>query len=77
MSEPARVAGDHCPRSICEMERAALVLITEEQEKPYPDQTLLAFLSDTVRLLREISKSSNGYPPPAYLSRPGSRIPLV
>lgn len=47
------VAGEHCLRTMAEYERAAKYLLKEEQERPLPNNALIGFLCDTVRLARE------------------------
>jgi hypothetical protein len=56
MKQPA-VGGRRIERTIADLERAALVCLAEEQEKPNPDNALIAVLCDTVRLGREYADS--------------------
>ena len=54
------VAGRRCSRSNADMERACLVLLTEEQEKgDFSNSALIATLADMVRLIREYSDIMN------------------
>jgi hypothetical protein len=47
------VAGNRLPCSLQEFERRCLVHLMWEQEKPLPDNGLIALLCDGVRLARE------------------------
>ncbi len=56
----ATVAGRRCDRSNADMERACLVLLTEEQEKgDFSNSALVATLADMVRLIREYTDTMN------------------
>ena len=48
-----QVGGNRVERSLTDLERAALVLLEEEQAKIAPNNALIACLCDTVRLIRE------------------------
>jgi hypothetical protein len=47
------VGGDFMNRSLADFERACLVHLQEEQERPNPNNALIAVLCDAVRLTRE------------------------
>lgn len=54
------VAGRRCNRSNADMERACLVLLTEEQDKgDFSNSALVATLADMVRLIREYTDTMN------------------
>lgn len=58
--ELVTVAGRRCARSNADMERACLVLLTEEQDKgDFSNSALVATLADMVRLIREYTDAMN------------------
>jgi hypothetical protein len=48
-----QVVGRQCLRPLDEVERAALVLLGDEQCMPMPDNALISLLCDTVRMCRQ------------------------
>jgi len=66
MSDLPEVIGRQCCRPLDELEKAALVLLGDEQCMPMPDSALIGLLCDTVRLCRQEqdgivkAKGSNG-----------------
>jgi len=52
-----QIGGDTLSVSLNEFNRRAEILLADEQEKPLPDNALIAFLCDAVRLSREYSDS--------------------
>lgn len=75
MTRLAQVAGSICPRSLAEMEHAALVLI-REHEPHDQDTILIAYLADVVRLIREVGQPRDYRDQGLQLfqSRPGSQV---
>lgn len=63
-AEPKRaaVAGEYTTVSIRELARRCEILLAEEQEKPLPDNTLVACLCDCVRMTREFERWPPGAP---------------
>lgn len=50
---PVLIGGDTLPTTLAQFELRALRLLQDEQSKPNPDNALVAFLCDAVRLARE------------------------
>lgn len=64
------VAGRSCARSNSDMERACLVLLTEEQDKgDFSNSALVATLADMVRLIREYTDTMNSLNDPSSPTR--------
>jgi hypothetical protein len=58
--ELVNVVGRICHRSNADLERACLVLLTEEIEKgDFSNSALVATLNDVVRLIREYTDEMN------------------
>ena len=55
-----QVIGRQCLRPLDEMERAALVLLGDEQCMPMPDAALIGLLCDAVRLCRQQGDGNRG-----------------
>lgn len=67
MSDVA-VAGDYLPMPLAQFVQRAKVLLAEEQEKPLPDNALIGFLCDAVRLARENNRLGGGAIPTQFAS---------
>ena len=62
MSELPEVAGRHIEGSLEALERRAKFYIAEQQEKPSPDNALIALFCDTIRLCREYADTVENRP---------------
>lgn len=55
-----QVAGDTLPTALWQFEQRASVLLSDEQAKASPDNALVGFICDAVRLARENAKMATG-----------------
>lgn len=67
MSDVA-VEGDFLPITLAQFVERAKVLLADEQEKPAPDNALIGFLCDSIRLARENNRLGGGAIPTRFAS---------